>query len=1130
MITIYYYANHSAVVINPVLAERSVIESEDITEYRDENWTAGSRVNVTPSRLNEVTVAEAAVEYSNLVALHVDENDNSYRSRGLMQRPQLVLKFSLASYVEIPVGAWCNYQGQRFVLTSAQNIKKQGTREIEYTLTMGTYQDNLTIYKMRNTVDERLKYSLCSTPTEFITEIVANLNARDGANVWKVGDCIDTTPKTIEFNHTYIDAALAQVAEAFETEWEIENYYIHLHPVKYNENAPLALSYGKGNGFVPGVGRSTPVGEQPVKRLYVQGGDRNINRSAYGSPELLLPLNQQLKFDGEKFEDETGFVLSKARTYKSDSRGYYIERIDASTDSSKEDSIDCSDLYPSRVGTVSSVVTVSSGGTTFYDIVDNSIPNDLDYSPCQIEGETMTIIFQTGMLAGKEFDLQKYVHSERRFYICQQEYDGVTMPNSTYAPAVGDTYAIFGCMLPAAYICDNATKSGASWDMFRQAVRYLYANEDPKFTFTGKLQAMWSRTNWSTISPKLVVGGYIHFSDTQFAPDGTDIRIIGIKDYLTDPYAPTIDISNGVVGQSIKTTLVQVGCQEVTIGQSYDNSIMFTKRRFRDAKETMKMLEEALLDNFTESISPVAIQTMQMLVGDESLQFKFIAALNDVTEVSHVVVYDNSTKRLSSPAGVIMHMTLGIANIQCQYDPTSYKKWQLPAFTSSVLSNGSRSYYLYAKVSKSAQTGKFVLSENAIALEGVTGYYHLLVGILNKEYEGERSYVDLYGFTEILPGRITTDKIVSSNGNTYFDLVNNIIHGKMTFISGTSGYNNITDKPDLSHYIEDTDGVIEIYYNTGTEPTANNAPASSWNTDALKREHVGDLYRYKHPVYNQYRWFRWEAHDTTQRDSGTQSSGTIVYQWNEILTIPSWFSYIPPATKMFFNITPVPPYSQNDKWLNGGVFLKCLTAKTASEEFSMSDWDDSKIYDNTQTVIDGGIVTSGTVQLAGNGGDIKAGITGDGVNATSVRIWAGDTFNNRAAAPFRVLQNGKVYMTEANISGNSLIEGKVKAHGFKFGAAILTSIDNYPIGDNWGTNIFIAKSGCNSAVLPDMSSDDNMDWLFVLNKNSSQLTINAPSNKTVLVNGADVSSFTLSNNRAVELLWMDGGWIVVSLF
>ena len=60
-------------------------------------------------------------------------------------------------------------------------------------------------------------------------------------------------------------------------------------------------------------------------------------------------------------------------------------------------------------------------------------------------------------------------------------------------------------------------------------------------------------------------------------------------------------------------------------------------------------------------------------------------------------------------------------------------------------------------------------------MNDVSGYYHLLVGVLNSEYDGERSFATLYGFTEVLPGRITTDKIVSGNGQSYFDMVNNAL-------------------------------------------------------------------------------------------------------------------------------------------------------------------------------------------------------------------------------------------------------------------------------------------------------------------------------------------------------------------
>ena len=60
----------------------------------------------------------------NNTTLDVQESDSSYRYRSLMSKPQLVLKFSLSEFVEIPVGAWCEYQGVKYKLGSPENIKK----------------------------------------------------------------------------------------------------------------------------------------------------------------------------------------------------------------------------------------------------------------------------------------------------------------------------------------------------------------------------------------------------------------------------------------------------------------------------------------------------------------------------------------------------------------------------------------------------------------------------------------------------------------------------------------------------------------------------------------------------------------------------------------------------------------------------------------------------------------------------------------------------------------------------------------------------------------------------------------------------------------------------------------------
>ena len=444
-----------------------------------------------------------------------------------------------------------------------------------------------------------------------------------------------------------------------------------------------------------------------------------------------------------------------------------------------------------------------------------------------IEGNNMTVIFQSGMLAGsnKEFEV-KYVHKERKFLITPQEIDGQIMPNDIYKPNLGDKYAVFGIQLPDAYICNNSTKEGASWDMFREAAKYLYENEDPKFTFKGELDSIYSKKRWLSIGGKIKLGGYILFKDPQFIPEGIKIRITSIKEYIHRPYSPIIELSNTTTGVTVSSELNKIESNEVKTDNQYKNSIQFTKRRFRDAKETISMLNDALL-HFSGSISPISVQTMSLLVGDESLQFRFVNNKTNPTQVEYFVTYDSKKKVLSAPGGILQHMTIGIDTLSSGHKASEYKFWDIEKYTSPTLTE-TVGYYLYVKANKNGTTGSYVLSKNAIKLEGVEGYYHFLVGILNSEFEGERSFIELFGFTEIVPGRITTDKIVSTDGKTYFDLLNSIISGKIRFQSGSSGLYELSEWEDVSNLI------------TQAQNTANTAVESAKNANTA----IGNLNNY----------------------------------------------------------------------------------------------------------------------------------------------------------------------------------------------------------------------------------------------------------------------------------------------
>ena len=212
-----------------------------------------------------------------------------------------------------------------------------------------------------------------------------------------------------------------------------------------------------------------------------------------------------------------------------------------------------------------------------------------------------------------------------------------------------------------------------------------------------------------------------------------------------------------------------------------------------------------------------------------------------------------------------------------------------------------------------------------------------------------------------------------------------------TFINGTytTAINNMTAQ---------IDGKIESWFQTSD-------PAASWATDTEKAKHVGDM------------WY----------NSGTKSLKrySSSYAWVTIEDQTAIDAYNTASTakdtadgkRRVFVVTPYAPYDVGDLWVDGTHLRRCATAKASGQSYNVNDWVTCVAYDNTKTVIDGGLVTSGTIQVAGSESTILAGMTGQGTAAESIRFWAGASFENRATAPFRVMQDGSVVMTKATVEG-----------------------------------------------------------------------------------------------------------------
>lgn len=735
-------------------------------------------------------------------------SDESYRLRELMGQHNVTLEMSYTDAVRVTTGCYIDYQGIRYTLRRRPIIEKHGTRNLDYTLTFESPQIFADKRVVRNLSTKQYKFPLTGTPKEHIQLIVDNLNLKDSG--WKVGVCIDAVHSVVSYNHTKCLDALKTIADTFKTEYEIDNKTIHLRKVEYNKENPLFLSYGKGNGFKYGL-RSEPTDSNvPIEELAVQAGSRNIDFSKYGSSELLLPSGQTLRYDGAFFEGQDGFDESLARTYIVDDEGLTIRRADKIQTTFEQGSTDLSTIYPMRIGTVTAVEVTKDG---YYNIIDSTIPEDLDYSKYRIDGEKMTIKFQSGMLAGHdELDIMQtdkslsgYDHKKKRFMLVSGEQSGQTIPGGIFIPKVGDTYAVFGMMMPDEYIRDDKTKSGASWDLFREACRVMFEEEQDKISFSGELDGIWAQRDWLNISGKIKVGGYVRFTDHQIVdtewgeePETILIRQTVVKDYINTPHKPEITLANAAVA-TYASDFRKIPENEVKAESDNQNTVNLVKRTWKGAMELIGKLYDPSGDFQQNLISSLAVQAMVGLFGDKLLQFSFWDS-TFTKETEPVITFDE-LKQLSCNKAYVRHDTLGFSeDTLTAKERNSYKYWEVNAFPATVLDDPEQFYYLYLKVSKTFTpnaegldigVGGWYISTDPIDFDSDPNYYYLWAASINSEENAERQISLMHGFAELTPNMLRINNIASVDGNSFIKLLEN------QFKIGSLDY-NITEEDTLT--------------------------------------------------------------------------------------------------------------------------------------------------------------------------------------------------------------------------------------------------------------------------------------------------------------------------------------------
>lgn len=816
--------------------------------------------------------------------------------------------------------------GRDYKLNRLPSVKKTGMHQFQYTLQFeGVQYDlfrityDLTIDTTTNELQDVQGDTLTGNLHRFMTVLIANAN-RVFPGKWKLGACPDTIgDKTLTFGES--DNCLSVLQNLcgqsnFNVEFEIVQsngvYTVNLYE-RVGQTLPFTFEYGKGRGLYD-LHRENVSSSNIVTRLKVYGSTENIT-SKYRADRLCLPGKTKGQSYIEKPEMIAKYGIFEGR-----------KNFD--------------DVKPTFTGSVESVVDTFS-------FIDKKFPFDLNAT--NASGETLYLIngvsakihFNTGNLAGYDFEVKSYDHATHKFTLLKTTDDrGDVFPSETsmaFQFGVGNEYKI----LDVAYPSDIEAEAEAK--LAEVGNKYYDQNCQPKVQYglsvTKAFLEKLVGTN-DSVTNFFAPGDFLHVVDADIDVDKA-IRIKSFVRNILDPYDYTLTISdittNATITNRVISDLVELD-KIVTINNLKD--LTRARANWRSSREVMNMVFDPDGDYYTDKIKPGSIDTLALSVGAKSMQF---GLLNTVFQPN----YNGNPRLVKWQGGVLTHYTI---------KEESAVSWVMADGQTTLTGNNS-AYYLYAKCERNGNAGVFIFNTNQIKVEDDVNYYHFLVGTLSSidPELNVRSLALTYGFTMVNGRFIKTGRIESADGTTYFDLDNSEIGGRIVFSSNgqektleelgkesleNKDFINNTLPGILSEIQSQLDGQIEQFFET-YDPTLTNAPAKDWTTNQMKENHLGDLF------YNTEsgKVFRFIKNGSVYSWQVLQDSEVA-----QALALANDALALAKTKRRIFTSTPYTPYEVGDLWVQGGSgdIMRCKTSR-ATGSYTSSDWEKaSKYTDNTE--------------------------------------------------------------------------------------------------------------------------------------------------------------------------------------
>lgn len=374
----------------------------------------------------------------------------------LMSSEYIELVFNEVTVIDIPIGAYVEYNGSRYTVTNpvTPDIIDGGYKyTIQFKADWMRWEGITYFYINEFSQKNETSWSMTATPDLFLQIIVENISRATRKTYTFSYDSSLTSTKDLQFNNTTVLEALSMVADAFETEWWIEGTVIHLSRCEHGD--ALALTYGQNIG-VPSVQRSSEY----ATRIYAFGSTRNITQDYQNSGTTNALVEKRLTLPAGKYPN-----------------GYKDIKPNLSPEEIIEKTVIFDDIYPSSDFAISDVrVKVSVDSTTevgkdengnpiyasmpvyFFKIAGIAFSEDLI-----IEGLTLKVHFLTGHLQGREFELAYHKDTSEYEIIVNQD-GAIKLPNETLLPQDNDVVVLFNIVMPDEYVTSAENRLEAALD------------------------------------------------------------------------------------------------------------------------------------------------------------------------------------------------------------------------------------------------------------------------------------------------------------------------------------------------------------------------------------------------------------------------------------------------------------------------------------------------------------------------------------------------------------------------------------------------------------------------------------------------------------------------------------------